>query len=130
MSEMMMRFDMKMLRELSAAWFDWKCESAERMGKSNLGYPKETAESRYEREGGARSSGGGCRSRVPCGALDNIWRSREVERADHVIRLMPDQMVEVLRAEYLGEVEHSKGRQHRERLKEIVFFWVGVEAGQ
>ncbi len=123
-----MRVTLKCVRRMTAYWWMYQDRCEDLLGRSSLGYPSETAESRYEREGGARGSGGGSRAKVPCRALDELRMGYELEEIDRAMRMMPKEYRQALEVDYRGAVKQSQRVRHKNMLQQVVIWWSGWSA--
>jgi len=119
---------LKCVRRMAAYWWNYQDRCGDLLGRSSLGYPSETAESRFEREGGARGTGGGDKSKVPCRALDELRMGYELEEIDRAMRMMPEEYRHALEADYRGVVKKSQRIRHKNRLQQAVIWWDGWSA--
>jgi len=121
-----MKMTVKDVRVLYRMWLQRNELLDELCCSSNIGYPSATIEATAGEGGGDRPKG----SKVPVKELDAIHDfERNMEQTCQVMRVIPEDWAETLRLDYLGVIEHSRGRQHREAMRMIAVFWSGVLAG-
>lgn len=123
-----MRMNIHCVRKMARWWFNYQDEAEGMYSTSCIGYPSETAESRYEREGGARGSGGAGRSKVPCKELDGLRMSRMDKWIDKGMRNMPKEYRKALEDDYRGVKGRKDYQSHRRMLNKAVVWWQGYGA--
>ncbi len=127
-----MIINLPLIKKLAAEWFEYQDFCNEIMLTSNIGYPSETSESRFEEDRGAR---GGCigKTRVPSAALDRLRQNPYLRSTDEIMRLMPGEYRKALEKDYRRDAPKSgtpEYNAHRQNLKNVIIWWRGAVALQ